>query len=302
MSTDMMPRSRFVALPGRRLHVLEWGNIGAPVLLLVHGMRDHAHSWDWLAAGLAETFHILAPDLRGHGDSEWAAAYNIPDYVSELAELVAALDASPASLVGHSLGGHIAVRYAACFPESVTCLCSIEGVELPIIREQRRAPRSYPARLRAWIEGQAVLATRKPRHYATLAKAQAHMSAAHPTIAPDMIAHLTLHGVIEDPGIGLRWKYDNAARLRAPEDASGVELDQTLAGIACSTLLAFGDQSWIELPSPQRLSHIRSHRALQFPDASQWLHLQSRPAFLAALSNFLDSPAAFIQNESPLHA
>lgn len=289
--------SRFVALPGRRLHVLEWGRTGNPALVLVHGIRDHAHSWDWVATALADSYHILAPDLRGHGDSPWMGAYDLPDYVRDLADLVDALQLPAVHLIGHSLGGHICVRYAACFPDRTHSLCSIEGLELPIIRDQRRTPRTYPERLRAWIENEAARAVRAPRIYATRAEATARMAAAHPMMQQHVLAHLTLHGTTEQEGGGFRWKYDNAARFRAPEDAHGTDLDDILAAIRCPTWLAYGEESWIPVPAPQRVARIANHRVVVFPNASHWLHLQSHPLFLTNLQAFLASPANFVHSE-----
>ena len=56
------------------LHYLNWGNPGAPLLVLVHGGRDHARNWDWVAQALRYDWHIICPDLRGHGDSAWSPA------------------------------------------------------------------------------------------------------------------------------------------------------------------------------------------------------------------------------------
>ena len=57
-----------------RLHYVDWGNPGAPPLILLHGGRDHCRNWDWVAAELRRDYHIIAPDLRGHGDSAWSAS------------------------------------------------------------------------------------------------------------------------------------------------------------------------------------------------------------------------------------
>jgi pimeloyl-ACP methyl ester carboxylesterase len=53
-----------------RLHYVDWGNPGKPPLLLVHGGRDHCRNWDWTAAAFRDDWHVIAPDLRGHGDSQ----------------------------------------------------------------------------------------------------------------------------------------------------------------------------------------------------------------------------------------
>src|SRR5947209_18151539 len=55
-----------------RLHYVDWGNPAKPPLLLVHGGRDHCRNWDWVAGALHQDWHVLAPDLRGHGDSQWS--------------------------------------------------------------------------------------------------------------------------------------------------------------------------------------------------------------------------------------
>jgi pimeloyl-ACP methyl ester carboxylesterase len=285
----MEPRSTFIDLGGSRRHVVEWGQRGSPVLLLQHGMRDHARSWDWVAARFGQDYHIVVPDLRGHGDSDWAGngAYDIADYVGDLADVVDALEIERLDLVGHSLGGHISLRYAAAFPEKLTSLAIIEAIELPIIREQRREITPYPARLRQWIENQRARQARAPRFYPTIEDAQARMAEEHPTIDGETLAHLTTHGLIAQAGAGWRWKYDNACRFRAPEDAHGVDLDQTLAAVTCPTLLAYGEASWIPLPPAERLARLRDHRIVTFPGASHWLHHQAREAFLHHLAAFL---------------
>ena len=74
-----------------RLHYVDWGNEGAPPLLMIHGGRDHCRNWDWVAEALRDDYHIIAPDLRGHGDSQWmkGGSYNHVDYVYDIAQLSA---------------------------------------------------------------------------------------------------------------------------------------------------------------------------------------------------------------------
>ena len=88
------PTSHFFTSLRSRLHYLDWGNPSAPLLILVHGGFDHAHSWDWTARVLAQDFHVIAPDLRGHGDSAWSptGAYPIAHFVYDLALLVDLLE------------------------------------------------------------------------------------------------------------------------------------------------------------------------------------------------------------------
>lgn len=283
------PRSTFVLNGALRLHVSMWGDPDAPPLLLLHGMRDQARSWDWTAAAFLQDHLVIAPDLRGHGDSGWASpeAYSLAAFVLDLACVVNALAPSPLALVGHSLGGHLALRFAATYPEQVRALYAIEAIELPIVRDQRRQPRTHPTRLSEWIEAEGIRRGRAPRTYASPEEAELHLRRAQPTLDADTISHLCRHALVGDIAGRWRWKYDPAARARPPDDAGGENLDETLAAIACPTMLAYGGESWIPLPPPERLALIRKHRLELFPGASHWLHHQSRGAFLSTLSRFL---------------
>src|SRR5215475_9475030 len=113
-----------------RLHYVDWGNPTKPPLLLLHGGRDHCRNWDWAAAALRDDWHVLAPDLRGHGDSAWSTdgSYAIAGYIYDLAQLVHQQRLAPVTIVAHSLGGQIALRYAGLSPDTVARLVAIEGL------------------------------------------------------------------------------------------------------------------------------------------------------------------------------
>ena len=138
-----------------RLHYLDWGNPDGPPLLLVHGNRDHAHNWDWTAARLQERYHIIAPDLRGHGDSQWSAGsmYAPAEFVYDIAQLVHQQQLAPLRIVAHSLGGNIAMRYAGTFPADVERLVVIEGWG-GIVPGHTRP--DAPERMRSWIGTQRI--------------------------------------------------------------------------------------------------------------------------------------------------
>ena len=132
-----------------RLHYLDWGNPGAPHLLLLHGIHDQCHSWDWVARSLRGRFHVIAPDLRGHGDSQWTrgSSYAWLEYVQDIAQLVRQAELEPVTLVAHSMGGTIAALYAGIFPGAVAKLVIVEGVGL----HPDRTPMPAHERLRYWI-------------------------------------------------------------------------------------------------------------------------------------------------------
>src|SRR5690606_26287722 len=103
------PTSRSYVSQRLRLRYVDWGNPEAPPLLLVHGGRAHSRNWDWVAQRLRHQWHVIAPDLRGHGDSQWAddGNYAMTGYVYDLAQLIHEQRLAPVTIVAHSLGGVI---------------------------------------------------------------------------------------------------------------------------------------------------------------------------------------------------
>ncbi len=87
MTVTLGPTSHTYFSQRLRLHYTDWGNPDAPPMILIHGGRDHCRNWDWVAEHFRHDYHIIAPDLRGHGDSEWmvGGSYNQIDYVYDIA-------------------------------------------------------------------------------------------------------------------------------------------------------------------------------------------------------------------------
>ena len=114
MTTLSQPTSKFLTVNGLRLHYLDWGNVSAPPVVCVHGYTSSAQAFNALARQLQDRFHIIAPDVRGHGESAWSPAgeYQFTDQVSDLAEFVDQLGLVRFSLIGTSMGGIIAMAYA----------------------------------------------------------------------------------------------------------------------------------------------------------------------------------------------
>jgi pimeloyl-ACP methyl ester carboxylesterase len=116
-----MSVSSFVTVNGLKLHFLDHGGAGKPVLVCIHGLTGNAHNFDGLAPHLTPAYHVLSLDVRGRGDSQWGPGidYTPQTYLSDLTGFVDALAISRATLIGTSMGGMISTLFAGGHPERV---------------------------------------------------------------------------------------------------------------------------------------------------------------------------------------
>lgn len=289
--TAPTPTSHFFTSLRTRLHYLDWGNPSAPTLILVHGGFDHARSWDWTARALARDYHVIAPDLRGHGDSAWSpdGSYMMANYVYDLAQLVTMLDRSPVTIVAHSLGGAISLRYTGLFPDQVRKIVAIEGMGLSPIRLQEQAERTVPDVWRDWIDTRRASAGRTPRRYPTIEAAVGRMRERNEHLTVEQALHLTIHGVNRNEDGSYGWKFDPYLNGIAPQAGRDEELPAFWERITCPTLLCLGLDSWASHPVKDgRIAHFQDARLVEFPDAGHWLHHDQFDRFIAELRAFLD--------------
>lgn len=139
-ATDVSRRSatggedRFVTVDGLRIHYVDWGNPGARPLLLIHGLDRVARTFDHLAPHFTSRFHVIAMDMRGHGDSGWhpEGRYLVEDHVGDVEGLVEQLGLKNLTIWGNSTGGRVAQVFAGKHPELVSAVISEDvGPERP---------------------------------------------------------------------------------------------------------------------------------------------------------------------------
>ena len=125
--------STFVELRGMRHHVLTWGDPSAPTIFMLHGWMDVGASFQFLVDAFTRDWHVVAPDLRGFGGSQWQPqGYWFYDYIADLEALVDHYaPGESVDLLGHSLGGNIVMQYAGVRPTRVRRVVSLEGFGIP---------------------------------------------------------------------------------------------------------------------------------------------------------------------------
>ena len=280
------PESRYYYSQRLKLHYAVWGNGDKPPLVLIHGGRDHCRNWDAVALALMDRYCIYAPDLRGHGDSAWAMGgmYSLPEFVLDIATLVNNLSEEPLTIVGHSLGGAIALQYAGIFPDRILKVVAIEGLGPPNIEQ-------VPAylRMRQWIDHMHEMERRTPRLYPSIEEATRRMLEANPHLTPDMARHLTLHGSRRNEDGTLTWKFDNYVRIFSPYGFNLEDAQDIWGRIRAPVLLIKGTESWAPDPEKSgRAAPIRDYKSVVIQDAGHWVHHDRLGPFLEAVNEFLE--------------
>lgn len=273
-----------------RMHYVDWGNPEAPPLILLHGGRDHCRNWDWVAKDLRSDFHIIAPDLRGHGDSQWSpdGSYSPAAHVYDLAQLVHQQGLAPVTIIAHSFGAAIALRYAGLYPDRVSRLVAIEGLGMPPAMEAERARKTIDERMRDWIDEQRSMSGRTPRRYTSIEQAFTRMQEENSHLTPAQARHLTLHGITQNEDGSYSWKFDNYVRSISPTDMTDDELHHLWSRITCPTLLVYGRESWASNPAEDgRIKYFMNARVALFENAGHWVHHDQLERFLAETRHFL---------------
>ncbi|HKX79312.1 MAG TPA: alpha/beta hydrolase [Novosphingobium sp.] len=273
-----------------RLHYVDWGNPDAPPLILQHGGRDHCRNWDWLAEELRADWHVIAPDLRGHGDSAWSpeGSYPMDAYVYDFAQLIETLGYDEVTIVAHSLGGNVTTRFTGLYPEKVRKFVNIEGLGLSPELSLKREAVAKADRLREWIADKRKAAGRAPRRYASLKEAYARMKEVNSFLTDERARHLTIHGASRNEDGTWSWKFDNYLNVLPATDISYTEQQKLWAAITCPVLLCYGADSFASNPERDgRLAYFQDARVIEYENAGHWLHHDQFDKFLADVKTFI---------------
>ena len=299
-------RSRFITLRGLRHHVLEWGDASMetrerPPLLMQHGWMDVAASFQFVVDALRAERHVLAFDWRGFGLSDAPAAdtYWFPDY---LGDLDAALDAlffdaapnQPIDLLGHSMGGNLAMLYAGLRPGRIRRLVNLEGFGMPATR-----PAQAPKRYVQWLDE--LKQPAELRDYDSLDAVAQRLRKTNPLLSAPRAAWLAQHWSRRKPGAGggperFEILADPLHKRMSPTLYQRDEVLECWKLISAPVMWVEGDQTdigkwwgtrYTRDEFHQRLSVVREVEKHVLAPAGHMLHHDQPEALAAALDRFL---------------
>lgn len=287
------PRSLYLDVRGLRFHARVRGPLSAPAVLLLHGWLDQCGSFDWLtdalfaqAAQSRTPLCTIALDFRGHGDSAWVGPggfYHFVEYVPDVDGVLTALEGlgllpGPVRLIGHSLGGGIALLYAAVRPARVSHVTMLDSLPLTVLAPE------VPGRMAAYLDDLA--RPRARRTVDSVEHAAERMRKANPSLPEKLALHLARGGIGPDPEQDgkLAWKWDPWLRAHSPLPLTEEPLQEVLAQVKAPLFLLRAGQTWLpdEAEIRERLRRVQGPMTVEtLAGTAHHLHLE-QPAEVAA--------------------
>ena len=301
------PLSQFVSIRSLRYHLWTWGDAAStlPPLVLVHGWMDVGASYQFMVDALSQGFfagrHIVAPDWRGFGLTKAPVPsdhFNFADYLADLDQLLdhCARD-GPVDLVGHSMGGNVAMLYAGVRPARVRHLVNLEGFGLPASRPQDAVIRyaEWMDEIRKLERGEMAL-----KSYDSLEGVAKRLMKTNPRLSEDKAQWLAQHW--SAPDASGQWSIlgDAAHKVKSAQIYRADEALAIYAAIAAPTLAveARGDSlsQWWKgrytlAEYHERLKQVRDCRVAVIEDAGHMLHHDQPQALAALIEEFLAQQA-----------
>ena len=268
---------RSVRVNGVTLHYLDWGPADAPPVVLLHGITGHARVWDHLAERLVPGRRVLALDQRGHGDSDAAPDddYRVGTMADDLAAFAGSLGLDRFALLGHSMGGRIAIQYAAAHAGRLERLIVVDiGPDIALAGLQRVRE----------------MMSKSPERIESEEWAVEYIRRGNPLQDVDLLRQRVHHGLKRLPDGELTWKYAKGLRdmMRAgARDA--VDLWEPLGLIPCPTLVVRGAESDILSPevAKKMTERLPDGRLVEIPGAGHTVPADRPGDFVRHVRAFL---------------
>lgn len=280
MTAPISPTSHFLSVNGLRLHHLDWGGAGETPIVLLHGIRLHAHCWNDFSRRFRSTYHVLALDARGHGNSDWSGAgdYHLHSYYEDLRAVMDAGKLPPAILIGHSLGARTCMLYTHLHPERVQKLVLVDmGAGLP-----------HPIGAGDFSR---ITETPPPRDFGSHQEAADYLGAILKRAPRDLIEESVRQGMRQRTDGRYLWKYDPSLG-GPPKPMPGKrewDLWEAVKTIACPTLLLRGEHSKVvtEEIARRMAAEMADCRLERIDDAGHALFTEQPSAFADRVGEFI---------------
>jgi pimeloyl-ACP methyl ester carboxylesterase len=277
-----------ITVRGLRYGIRHWGDSAAPIVFFLHGWMDSSPTFQFVVESLQKSWHVIAPDWRGYGQSQWLSRpYWFPDYYADLHCILAHFSARPVRLVGHSMGANIASIYAGLQPERVAQLVMMDflGLARPLDADASK-------QLQRWLGG--VLeepAMRAYKDHASLARrlltVNARLTLERATFLSQSVSCTQADGRVTmacDP-----WHKIPSPNLYRVEDAMA-----SWQQITAPVLMLMADQGFVQqrfATEPeelqQRLRCFKNRQIVTITDSGHNLQHDQPEQVAAALEQFL---------------
>ncbi len=281
-----------VTVRGLDFCLCTWGNPDLPVVLCLHGVLDQGAVWDGLAPTLvAQGYRVIAPDLRGHGESGHLGPegnYQVLDHLADVDALTHCLGLGRMALVGHSMGAMVAAAFASARPHKVNTLVLAE----PVVPGEDNGSQASD-HLRAHLDYLADAPTHSV--YPDRATAVGRLRRSLPALEADRAEALAARILKSVPG-GVQWTWDPRLQVRTRFGLSGGTFNrdrygQILQGISVPTALVFGQTSDFVRGEDQRFQSERlPHSPVYQIAAGHQLPLESPQALVEIILATLSKP------------
>lgn len=281
---------------GLDIAVYEWGEVGAPPVMMAHGGFDFARTLEVFAPLIAAGgWRVISWDQRGHGDSEHAALYSWDADVRDALAVFDSVTYDPVPVIGHSKGGSLMLVLAEGCPHRVSRLVNIDGLPAgarsPDIADRERI-RLMADTLTNWLDHRrsAAGATRKPGTIDELAERRGRMN---PRLSKEWLRHLVTVGARRDPD-GWRWKIDPALRFGGfgpwrPEWTLDRLMAVRVPMIGMLGMIA-EDMGWGTKPDDLRPYMPSGSELFVFEDSGHFIHIEKPKEVSKIVLDFLGAP------------
>ena len=274
MATRVQPQDKFLHANGLRIHYLDWGGEDKPLLILLHGLRGHCHSWDSFSEPMSVDYHVLAFDRRGRGDTDWAKEgdYSNDSCVADLEGICEALNLTSLILVGHSSGGRHSMTFTPRHPEKVEKLVI---VDMPTAADVPDIDRIQQELINV------------PEEFDTFEDLYSHLRKENPYPPEEVLRRRLKYQTKTLPNGKLGWKYDIAVREQMRNSTLALEdLWPSWRKITCPTLVVRGMETDALTPE-SAAKMLESHPNAQLAELPRAGHMA-----------FEDNPDAFLEKVS----